>query len=94
MTRTVSTLLAGLFAVALVAAPSLAEARCYSFRGESIKVCVAGSGGSAERQAESVCQGVVGHSCSASGNSGECRRSSSVRCYDASGSEQNHIDPD
>lgn len=94
MTRTTSTLLAALAAFTLLVGPSLAEARCFSFRGEDIKVCVAGSGGSAERQAESVCEDVVGHSCSASGNSGECRRSSSTRCYDASGSEQSHINPD
>ena len=74
--------------------PSLAEARCFSFRGESIKVCVEGSDGSARRRASSVCEGVVGHSCSISGDSGECRRSSSVRCYDGSGNEQSHIDPD
>lgn len=94
MTRTSSTLLAALAAFTLLIGPSLAEARCFSFRGEDIKVCVSGSGGSAERQAESVCEDVVGHSCSASGNSGECRRSSSTRCYDASGNEQSHIDPD
>ena len=79
---------------ALTIAPNLAEARCFAFRGESIRVCVSGSGGSAERQAESVCEDVVGHSCSASGNSGECRRSGRVQCYDASGTEQSHIDPD
>ncbi|HHH31481.1 MAG TPA: hypothetical protein ENK57_24470 [Polyangiaceae bacterium] len=83
-----------LFALSLFVAPSLAEARCFSFRGESIKVCVEGSNGSARHQAEEVCEGVVGHSCSSSGNSGECRRSSSVRCYDASGEEHDHLNPD
>lgn len=94
MNRTISTTLAALAVFVVLLGPSLAEARCFSFRGESIKVCVSGSGGSAERQAESVCEDVVGHSCSASGHSGECRRSGSVRCYDASGNEQSHIDPD
>ena len=88
------TLLSGLIALSLFAAPALAEARCFGFRGENIKVCVEGSGGSARRQAQSVCEDVVGHRCSVSGDSGECRRSSSVRCYDGSGNEQRHIDPD
>jgi hypothetical protein len=80
--------------VASVAAPSLASARCFSFRGQNIKVCVAGSDGSARRQAVSVCEDVTGDDCRISGDSGECRRSSSVRCYDANGNEQSHIDPD
>jgi hypothetical protein len=74
--------------------PSSAEARCFSFRGQSIKVCVSGDDSRARNQATSVCEDVTGDDCSISGNSGECRRSSSVRCYDGSGNEQSHIDPD
>lgn len=88
------TLSALLTATALFVGPSLAEARCFGFRGEDIKVCVSGSDGSARRQATAVCERVLGHSCSISGDSGECRRSSSVRCYDGSGNEQRQINPD
>lgn len=91
MKNALSTLLC---AVALLVGPSIAEARCFAFRGENIRVCVAGSDGNARRQATRVCEGVVGHSCSISGDSGECRRSSSVRCYDGAGREQSHINPD
>jgi len=91
MSRTLFSLLV---VVAMVTLPSLAQARCFSFRGQSFKVCVAGSDGDARRQATSVCEDVSGGSCSISGDSGECRRSSSTRCYDASGNEQSHIDPD
>jgi hypothetical protein len=83
-----------LTATALLVGPAVAQARCFGFRGESIRVCVAGSDGNARRQATRVCEQVVGHSCSVSGDSGECRRSSSVRCYDGSGNEQSHINPD
>jgi hypothetical protein len=85
---------AALALLGALALPSLAEARCFAFRGKDIKVCVEGSDGSARRQATDVCENVTGDSCSISGDSGECRRSSSVRCYDASGNEQSHIDPD
>ena len=78
----------------LLAAPSLASARCFSFRGEDIKVCVDGSDGAARRRAAEVCEDVVGHSCRVSGDSGECRRSGSTRCYDGNGDEHDHIDPD
>ena len=81
-------------ALGFAALPSMAEARCFAFRGHDIKVCVEGSDGSARRAATSVCEDVTGGSCSISGDSGECRRSSSVRCYDANGEEQSHIDPD
>ncbi|MAQ15836.1 MAG: hypothetical protein CMN30_13705 [Sandaracinus sp.] len=81
-------------AVSTFLLPGLAEARCFAFRGKDIKVCVEGSDGDARRAATSVCEDVTDGSCSISGDSGECRRSSSVRCYDASGNEQSHIDPD
>ena len=87
-------LLTALTLASVLIVPSLAHARCFSFRDKDIKVCVEGSDGSARRQATSVCEDVSGGSCSISGDSGECRRSSSVRCYDASGNEQSHIDPD
>ena len=81
-------------ALATFVLPALAEARCFAFRDKDIKVCVEGSDGSARRQATSVCEDVTDGSCSIAGDSGECRRSSSVRCYDAGGNEQSHIDPD
>lgn len=93
MTKTKNILLS-LVALAAFAAPSMAEARCFAFRGKDVRVCVEGSNGDARRQATSVCEDVTGGSCSIAGDSGECRRSSSVRCYDASGSEQSHINPD
>jgi len=74
--------------------PALAEARCYAFRDKDFKVCVEGNNGSARSQATSVCEDVSDGDCRISGDSGECRRSSSTRCYDASGNEQSHIDPD
>ncbi len=83
-----------LFASLTLAAPPSAEADCFGFRGENIKVCLDGSDNSARRKAAEVCEDVVGHSCSVSGSSGSCRRSSSVRCYDESGDEQSSIDPD
>ncbi|HJK94432.1 MAG TPA: hypothetical protein RMH85_05840 [Polyangiaceae bacterium LLY-WYZ-15_(1-7)] len=88
-------ILSVLAVLTMFALPALAEARCFSFRGKDIKVCVEGSDGDARRQATSVCEDVTGDSsCRISGDSGECRRSSSVRCYDANGDEQSHIDPD
>ena len=81
-------------ALSAFALPSVAEARCFAFRDKDIRVCVDGSDGNARRQATSVCEDVTDGSCSISGDSGECRRSSSVRCYDGGGNEQNHINPD
>lgn len=83
---------AALALVGLLAFPALAEAKCFAFRGEDIRVCVDGDDNAARRQAAEVCEGVVGHACSVSGYSGECRRSSSVRCYDAEGEEQRSIE--
>ena len=74
--------------------PSIAEARCYAFRDTGVRVCVEGSGGSAERQARAVCEQVTGNSCRTTGNSGECRSSGRVQCYDADGNQQRHINPD
>ncbi|MEM1417424.1 MAG: hypothetical protein AAGH15_21180 [Myxococcota bacterium] len=69
-----------------------AEAKCYGFRGKDIRVCVEGHDNAARRQATSVCEDVTDGSCSISGDSGSsCQRSSSVRCYDASGEEQRRI---
>ena len=91
----IKTLTATALAAAFVfGSASVAEARCYGFRGKDFKVCVEGNNGSARRQATEVCEEVSGGSCSISGDSGECRRSSSQRCYDANGDEQSHIDPD
>ena len=92
--NTTKNILLLLAAFAAFAAPSMAEARCFAFRGQDVRVCVEGSNGDARRAATSVCEDVTGGSCSISGDSGECRRSSSVRCYDAGGNEQSHINPD
>ncbi len=72
-----------------------AEAKCFGFRGQSIRVCVEGHDNAARRTATSVCEDVTGSSCSVSGDSGStCQRSSSIRCYDASGEEQRRIELD
>ena len=78
----------------LMGTTGTAEAECFGFRGESIKVCVPGSDNAARRRAAEVCEEVVGHSCSVSGTSGSCRRSSSTRCYDGDGQDQRELDPD
>ncbi len=80
--------------VGVFAAPALAEAKCFAFRGEDIRVCVDGDDNAARRRAAEICEGVVERACSVSGYSGECRRSSSVRCYDAQGEEQRSIESD
>lgn len=82
------------FSAAVWVLPAVAEAKCFAFRGEDIRVCVDGDDNAARRRASQVCEGVVGHSCSISGYSGECRRSSSVRCYDQAGEEQRSIESD
>lgn len=84
----------GLAAFALLATASVAEAKCFGFRGLDIKVCVDGDDNAARRAATAVCEDVTGGSCSIAGYSGECRRSSSVRCYDAAGDEQRSIESD
>ncbi len=69
-----------------------AEAKCFGFRGKDIRVCVEGHDNAARGRATDVCEDVTGGSCSVSGDSGStCQRSSSVRCYDASGDEQRRI---
>lgn len=78
----------------LLALPATAEAKCFAFRGEEIRVCVDGDDNAARRRASEVCEGVVGHACSVSGYSGECRRSGSVRCYDHTGAEQRSLESD
>ena len=76
-------------------AAATAEAKCFGFRGKDIRVCVEGHDNAARRQATSVCEDVTDGSCSISGDSGStCQRSSSVRCYDASGDEQRRIELD
>lgn len=82
------------FSTVVWVVPAVAEAKCFAFRGEDIRVCVAGDDNAARRRASEVCEEVVGHSCSVSGYSGECRRSSSVRCYDEAGEEQRSIESD
>ena len=82
-----------LIALSTVAAGA-ADAKCFAFRGEDIKVCVDGSDNSARSQAESVCESVTGNSCSISGSSGECRKSGSTTCYDGEGNEHSHLTAD
>ncbi len=77
--------------LAVVGGASVAEAKCFAFRGKDIKVCVDGDDNAARRRATSVCEDVTGSDCAISGYSGECQRSSSVRCYDGSGDEQRRI---
>jgi len=72
----------------------VADAKCFGFRGEDIKVCVDGTDNSARSQAESVCEQVTGNSCSISGSSGECRKSGSTTCYDGEGNEHSHLTAD
>lgn len=79
---------------ALTALAPAANAKCFAFRGEDIKVCIDGDDSSTRRQAEDVCEGVVGHDCSISGYSGECRTTSSLKCYDGNGEEQRYITAD
>lgn len=82
-------------AAALMAAPTVAEAKCFGFRGKDIRVCVEGHDNSARRTATNVCESVSGEDCSISGDSGStCQRSSSVRCYDSDGNEQRRIELD
>lgn len=80
--------------VSMLATPLVAEAKCFGFRGLDIRVCVDGDDNAARRRATAVCDRVSDEECSISGSSGECRRSSSVRCYDGSGEEQRHIESD
>lgn len=79
-------------ALLLTVVPSLAEAKCFAFRGMSIRVCVDGDNNAARRAATEVCERVSSESCSISGYSGSCQRSSSVRCYNAQGQEQRSIE--
>ena len=71
----ISTFVALIALLGLFALPTVAEARCYAFRGQNIRVCVSGNDGGARRTATAVCERVTGSSCSISGDSGECRRS-------------------
>ncbi len=80
-----------LFVVALTVEPCVAEAKCFGFRGQTIRVCVDGDQAASRRTAIAVCERVSGQSCSIAGYSGSCQRSSSVRCYDAGGREQRSI---
>lgn len=89
------TISAVLLAAAFILAPSVAEAKCFGFRGQSIRVCVEGHDNGARRTATDVCENVTGDDCSISGDSGSrCQTSSSVTCYDASGNEQRRIELD
>lgn len=72
----------------------VAEAKCFGFRDSDVRVCVPGNDNAARRRASEVCEDVTGSSCTVSGYSGECRRSSSTRCYDESGAEQRQIESD
>ncbi len=88
-------LLGTLIAAFALGTSGVAEAKCYGFRGNNIRVCVEGHDNSARRQATSVCEDVTGSSCSISGDSGStCQRSSNIRCYDADGDEQRRIELD
>ena len=78
----------------LAVAPRVAEAKCFGFRDSDVRVCVPGNDNAARRRASEVCEEVTGSSCTVSGYSGECRRSSSARCYDAAGTEQRQIESD
>lgn len=76
-----------------VCAP-IAQAKCFGFRDSDVRVCVPGNDNAARRRASEICEEVTGSSCSVSGYSGECRRSGSTRCYDASGAEQRQLESD
>lgn len=80
--------------LAMAGGASVAEAKCFAFRGQDIRVCVDGDDNAARRRATNVCSQVTDSTCSISGYSGECRRSGSTRCYDGSGEEQRHIESD
>jgi len=72
-----------------------AEAKCFSFRDQSIRVCIEGHDNAARGRASSVCEDVTGSSCHVSGDSGSsCQKSSSITCYDADGDEQRRISLD
>ena len=78
------------------AVSSQAEAKCFAFRGQSIRVCIEGHDNSARHAAEDVCESVTGESsCSVSGDSGSrCQSSGSIQCYDSDGDEQRRIELD
>ncbi len=81
-----------LVAAALTALPGVAEAKCFAFRGQTLRVCVDGDNNASRRAATEVCERISGERCSVSGYSGSCQRSSSVRCYDARGQERRSIE--
>jgi hypothetical protein len=81
-----------LIAAALTVLPNVAEAKCFAFRGQTIRVCVDGDNNASRRAATEICGRISGQPCSVSGYSGSCQRSSSVRCYDARGQERRSID--
>lgn len=76
------------------AAPSVAEAKCFAFRGLDLRVCVDGDGNASRRTAVDVCERVSSESCSVSGYSGSCRTSGDTHCYDSTGTEQRSIESD
>ncbi len=72
-----------------------AEAKCFGFRDNNIRVCIEGHNNAARNQATRVCEDVTGSDCRISGDSGStCQRSSNIRCYDADGDEQRRIELD
>ncbi len=75
-----------------MAVTNQAEAKCFNFRGQDIRVCIEGHDNAARGAAASVCEDVTGESCSVSGDSGStCQKSSSITCYDSDGDEQRRI---
>ncbi len=77
-----------------VIAPSTADAKCFAFRGNDVRVCVDGDDNAARRRATEVCETVTGGACATTGYSGACRRNGTVRCYDAAGEERREVQSD
>lgn len=83
-----------LLLMASLFAPAMADAKCFAFRGNDVRVCVDGNDNAARRRATEVCETVTGGACATTGYSGECRRSAAIRCYDAAGEEQREVQSD
>jgi hypothetical protein len=67
-------------------------AKCFNFKdGDGIKVCLPGTGISAEKKAKAACKKVKGSECgNVTGYSGSCKG----RCVDESGTEKKELKAD
>ncbi|MDX1958179.1 MAG: hypothetical protein SFU98_06380 [Leptospiraceae bacterium] len=68
------------------------SAKCFNFKnGDGIKVCLPGTGASAEKKAKAACKQVKGSDCGGvTGYSGSCKG----RCVDESGKESKELKAD